>query len=312
MSILGIEVRVCYNKVVRFFRCTRVERAIMEPVDFEVEDWQERGFTQEPVHVFVADEIQGELTEVGPGIVIDESVDREQLWREFMVPLGLEGWWWLRDAFIRDGLDYYKYFQVGRENIADKALGEDGVPRLSAHTRRRINGFWIGFWDDGRARVKEKGLVEKAWKPSVETPVPLVRCVKYGEDGLRCGNWSIRGGTVCSRHGGGLPSVRKSAEAVLEAARNGLVGAVPTALDTLVELTGVGNPEGVRLKAAESLLDRAGIKGGIEIEVNVGVKTDATEQIMGRLASIAGRNAIDVDDDGDIVDAEVISDEELD
>jgi hypothetical protein len=48
-------------------------------------------------------------------------------------------------------------------------------------------------------------------------PVPLPRfCRGQRQDGEPCGNWPIRGGTVCREHGGADPKVRARANEVLE------------------------------------------------------------------------------------------------
>jgi hypothetical protein len=78
----------------------------------------------------------------------------------------------------------------------------------------------------------------------------------------------IAGGTVCAKHGGQLAHVKEAAQLVLAAAAE-------KAADTLITLT---NPrdelneivdQKVRVSAANSVLDRVGIKGGSTVEVTV-------------------------------------------
>lgn len=88
-----------------------------------------------------------------------------------------------------------------------------------------------------------------------------------------CLNPAINGGTVCMRHGGQLPNTK-------EAAKRLLVDASEKAITTLVVLTGVWDEtnerveQAVRVKAANSVLDRAGVKAESTVEVQLpGYKT---------------------------------------
>ena len=76
----------------------------------------------------------------------------------------------------------------------------------------------------------------------------------------------IRGGNVCLKHGGSIP-------AVLEAAKRRLQEASEVAAMRLVKLTGPRDEENVRgrpqylIAANGSVLHRAAIKGGVEVDV---------------------------------------------
>lgn len=143
--------------------------------------------------------------------------------------------------------------------------------------------------------VEQGSNVPMGWKPTPAEPVPVVRCTAPVRNGPRkgeqCPNWSIRGATVCLVHGGRLPNVRKHAEEVREAAKMRLLGLSDMAIDTLEELADAQGAAGpaVRLKAATEILDRAGIKGGIDLAVTHEVKTNPSEEIAKRLAGIAKR-----------------------
>lgn len=82
-----------------------------------------------------------------------------------------------------------------------------------------------------------------------------------------CLNPPMRGASVCQTHGGLVPNVR-------EAAAKRLAMASDVIAKRLVRLTGTTdenqNPieHGDRIKAINSALDRAGIRAGVEIEVN--------------------------------------------
>jgi len=76
----------------------------------------------------------------------------------------------------------------------------------------------------------------------------------------------IKGGMVCLKHGGSIP-------AVLEAAKQRLQEASEVAAMRLIRLTGVRDEENVRVRpqdriaAIGSVLDRAGIKGGVQVDL---------------------------------------------
>jgi hypothetical protein len=76
-----------------------------------------------------------------------------------------------------------------------------------------------------------------------------------------CSGWRMKGSTVCFKHGGGT-------EASLNAARRRLVAAVDPAIGHLVEILVSRNTEtGDRLKAIAQILDRAGVRGGMDVHV---------------------------------------------
>jgi hypothetical protein len=75
--------------------------------------------------------------------------------------------------------------------------------------------------------------------------------------------------------------------------------------------------EPVRLKAATEILDRAGIRGGVEIETNVNIDlrpaADVIQERLARLtsgAAAATLAASKLKSDGEIIDAEVVEEEE--
>jgi uncharacterized Zn finger protein (UPF0148 family) len=83
-------------------------------------------------------------------------------------------------------------------------------------------------------------------------------CTARRSNGEPCRRWSIRGGFVCPTHGGRAPQVKKAAEERIEEMREKVLGLVPEAVDTLQALLG-SSQESVRFKAAERILDQAGL-----------------------------------------------------
>jgi hypothetical protein len=91
---------------------------------------------------------------------------------------------------------------------------------------------------------------------------PAVLCTgTSSKTGQPCRRAPIRGGTVCASHGGLAPHVRAAAAARLANASLGMVGVLrEIALDSEVAAAD-------RIRAANSMLDRAGLRAGVEIEV---------------------------------------------
>lgn len=157
--------------------------------------------------------------------------------------------------------------------------------------------------------------IPAAWKPTMAEPVPVVRCTTIKRDGERCRRWSIRGATNCVKHGGQIPNVREHAEAVVESARLRLIGNTDRAVDVLEELMDPQTSAQVRLKAATEVLDRAGVRGGVDIHQETQVTVNPSELLDQRLAQLRRRGAearerlSDVFSD-DIVEAEVVNEQQ--
>lgn len=159
-----------------------------------------------------------------------------------------------------------------------------------------------------KANPEQQGsAIPLGWKPSVDEPIPVVRCTKTKKDGKQCNRWSLRGAMVCYVHGGKMPHVQKKAAAVVEAARLKLLGLSEEAVEVLEDLVKPGTPDAIRLKAAQDILDRAGLKGAIDVSLTVEHTVDAASLISEKLDRIAGKPT--EDEDEDIVDAEVEDDD---
>lgn len=161
----------------------------------------------------------------------------------------------------------------------------------------------------------DRPIVPAGWRPTVAEPVPVVRCTVIKKDGKRCGRWSLRGATVCYAHGGRLNNVKEHADAVVEGARMRIIGLADLAIDQLEDLVQNGTAEKIRLDAARDLLDRANVKGAIDINVEVQQTESAADRMKARLQEAAKRletKTVDESDlhleDDTIVDAEIVSD----
>lgn len=129
-------------------------------------------------------------------------------------------------------------------------------------------------WVVGAARVWQSEQINGIPAGSRKQPAALPhRCNQIKSDGIRCLLWASgreKDGGLCRIH---LRTIRKPGAAV-EQARIKLAQGAPSAVDVLEDLMENAESEPVKLKAATEILDRAGIKGGYEFDVNVEV-TDA-------------------------------------
>lgn len=183
--------------------------------------------------------------------------------------------------------------------------------------------------DDEAARIVPPWVIgaTRRWVAEQDQPpktdkrqaaVLPVRCRIVKADGLRCMLWAsgrIKDDGLCRSH---LKTVRKPGEDV-ERARRKLIQAAPYAVDVLEDMMENAESEPVKLKAATEILDRAGVRGGSELLVDVDV-TDArpahviVAERLQRLAAGALNMAVSAaaasDDDGkdNIIDAEVVED----
>jgi hypothetical protein len=119
---------------------------------------------------------------------------------------------------------------------------------------------------------------------------------------------------LCRIH---LRSTQHKTSDDIERARQKLVQAAPYAVDMLEDLMENAESERVKLKAATEILDRAGIRGGVEIDTSVNIDVRPAAQVIAerldRLAQGAIQSAAKLADAGlhvvpdeDIIDAEVI------
>ena len=152
--------------------------------------------------------------------------------------------------------------------------------------------------------------------PKSEKRQPLCqphRCTQVKDDGIRCMLWSSgrpKDDGLCRIH---LRSTKHKTSDDIERARNKLMQAAPYAVDKLEELMEYAESEPVQLKAATEILDRAGVRGGVEIDTNVNIDVRPAAEVinerLNRLAAGAIHAAARLSQEGmDVIDAEVVTD----
>lgn len=151
------------------------------------------------------------------------------------------------------------------------------------------------------------------FEPTPAKPLPVFPCTFVAKStGEMCRNKGVRGmlpdKARCVPHGGALPSIADRAQARVEAARLKIFGSAEAAADVLEALLDPGTGEAVRLKAATEVLDRAGIRAGIEIDHGGEIQVNHASMVQDRLAKLAlGRKAFaDEETREEIQEAEIV------
>lgn len=127
---------------------------------------------------------------------------------------------------------------------------------------------WVVGATRNYLKEQENGGPSSPRKQPASLPV---RCRAVKDDGLRCMLWSsgrIKDDNYCRIH---LGSIQRKAGEDVERARAKLTQAAPYAVDVLEELMDSAQSEPVRLKASTEILDRAGVRGGVEFDARLEV-----------------------------------------
>jgi hypothetical protein len=142
-----------------------------------------------------------------------------------------------------------------------------------------------------RAWIKEQGDPVKSSK---RKPAALpTRCTNVKDDGIRCQLWSsgrLQDDGLCRVH---LRSVKHRPGDDIERARMKLTQAAPYAVDMLENMMLNAESEPVKLKAATEILDRAGVRGGIELDANVNIDARPAASVIAERLNRLAINAID-------------------
>src|SRR6056300_1188330 len=140
------------------------------------------------------------------------------------------------------------------------------------------------------------------------------RCRQIKHDGIRCMLWASgrpKDDGLCRVH---LRSLKHKTSDDIERAREKLTQAAPFAVDKLEELMEFAESEPVALKAATEILDRAGVRGGVEIDTTATLDVRPAAEVIAerleRLAVGAAAAAATLHEDGaKVIDAEVVIEE---
>jgi len=214
-----------------------------------------------------------------------------------------------KKPMLEDDKDLNSEYLTGLDLIIDEKASQIAPPWVIGMTKK-----WYAEQEAGGPPTAKRAPLAKPH-----------RCRVVKNDGLRCMLWASgrpKDDGLCRMH---LKTNRKPGEDI-ERARRKLVQAAPYAVDKLEELMETAESEPVKLKAASEILDRSGLRAGMDINLDVEVTdarnpADIVAERLSRLADGAARteraleNLGITDDDGkkeDIVDAEVVGKSEDD
>lgn len=156
--------------------------------------------------------------------------------------------------------------------------------------RLAVNGADFCAMHGGVEQSKDRETIRK------RIDRPGQKCTAKRRDGQPCNGYAIHGSMVCKTHGGTLPSVR-------EKAKQRIQEMILPAWDELRKIMlKETTSDADKLRAVSILLDRAGYGPRSELAVEHEVKP------WEGLVNGVLRNVPD-NDDGDIVDAEIVEDE---
>ena len=180
-------------------------------------------------------------------------------------------------------------------NISEQPFYEQGVSQLPPFDENSEPEEYNPFTDEDSPYF---GL-SPDWRPTGGRPIPTQRCYKVKSNGEPCKNRAIRGSgltnygesgsskAVCFAHGGRLPNLKKHAEAIVDAARIQLTDSTPDAVRVIMEIMkSSSTASNVRLAAAKEVLDRAGVKSGADMSIEITNNILPSEKIMKKLQAM--------------------------
>lgn len=160
-----------------------------------------------------------------------------------------------------------------------------GVKLLLAENAEHLAPTWVLNTTRTYMRQQEEKRAlgeDAALHQSRLVNVPT-RCTTIKGDGTRCWNWSDGASDtlgMCRTHAKRVNRKSMNALSQIQAARNRLISSTLGIADGLEDLAFNAESESVRLGAMNSILDRAGLRGGFEIEEKVEVKISESAQLV--------------------------------
>lgn len=181
--------------------------------------------------------------------------------------------------------------------------------------------YLVPPWVIGATRTYLKEIDNPNPSPKRKPPGLPHRCNAIKEDGIRCQLWTggrLTDDGLCRVH---LGSLKRRPGDDIERARAKLTQAAPYAVDVLETMMEFAESEPVKLKAATEILDRAGVRGGIELDSNVNIDVRPAASViaerLNRLAINANEAAarlaeagVRVEPDSNVIDVEVVVESE--
>lgn len=146
--------------------------------------------------------------------------------------------------------------------------------------------LWVIAQTRSWIRIREARKKDPNIKPAFAGPPS--RCKYIKSDGIRCMLWCtgrVTDDGLCRTH---LGSKSNNFSGAVQKARTRAYQAAPAAINVLEQMMESAESEQVKLKAATEILDRAGIRGGVELDAKVEInERPADDIIRERLARLA-------------------------
>jgi hypothetical protein len=181
--------------------------------------------------------------------------------------------------------------------------------------------YLVPPWVIGATRTYLKEIDNPNPSPKRKPPSLPARCAAIKDDGIRCQLWTsgrIQDDGLCRIH---LGSMKRRPGDDIERARAKLTQAAPFAVDMLEQMMETAESEPVKLKAATEILDRAGIRGGVELDTNVNIDVRPAASVIAERLNRLAINATEaaaklveagviVPTDVDVEDAVIVEEEQ--
>lgn len=243
-----------------------------------------------------------------------DNADRDE-YRELDVVINKSGDFFKGAKWMKFNFDSYseELMRASRYDLIEALFIAETEWRADAAASRGAR-VHMGLRDAEKVAVAASPL-------TAEMPSVIVQCGWKDRTDTQCPDASIPGAIRCSKHGGEWldPKIRQQ---LLMASYMRIVEASEWAVEALIHVAVHGRREEARVMAAKELLDRAGIRAGIDIHVvhesgdanrqisvlherldRMAEGLDARDEIM-RTAQAAAREAAEAE----IVDAEIVED----
>jgi len=245
--------------------------------------------------------------EIEPGIVEDSTLNRRRL----MALTTDEGAWAWERVVAEDGSSTGLIRAISPElrSIRREEVAERRAPILSdpkdpwsdyVHPDEYPLDIDLPYWVEMRLRKWRED--EAAGIPESDRRRFPTRCVQLRTDNTRCWLWVNKPDESprCSKH---LGITSEAVERNPAYARMRVLEASTDAVDNLVYLMHYADGEAVRLKASTEILDRAGVSGKTDVDINLNVsQADPSEALAERLRDLAKRNAAAVTQEPDTLE----------
>jgi hypothetical protein len=170
----------------------------------------------------------------------------------------------------------------------DRDLNSDFITEEALHIEEEADilvPLWVTAATRTWIRIREARKNNPKAMPLIGGPPTRCRAIK--SDGIRCMKWCtgrVTDDGLCTVH---LGTKNNNLTGAVARARARAYQAAPTAVAILEQMMESAESEQVKLKAATEILDRAGVRGGIEIEAKVELsERPADDVIRERLARL--------------------------